>query len=181
MKNLVILFMCSFLCGCGCVLSQIPPQYIYAGENCEAGLPDYRLIITALDNCKITDFTQDPIPGFILSATNMITNVKVRAVDNSGNASEVNFSVALLDTIAPILNYDALTAMTDKQLIELYRTWEAAVKINGIAKWIYDQRWTGGMAFADTANIMNQLKTFTMAITLTDQEYLEWKNYMNSH
>jgi len=173
MKKL-LLILSVILSGCSCVLSQIPPQVIYAGQGCVAPLPDYRLSVTISDNCQVSEVTQTPTPGFLLTATSMITNVKIRAVDNSGNSSEVTFSVTMLDTIPPIIGIDALTVMTDQQMINLYKNWEESVKIVGLAKWIYDQRWSQGMAFADSAYILSQLHRFNHEIILTDEEYDEY-------
>jgi uncharacterized protein YceK len=120
MKKLFILL--SFvLSGCGCVLSQIPPQYIYSGAGCTGSLPDYRLKITTSDNCEIASFTQLPTPGFLLTATNKITNVTIKAMDASGNFRQVIFSVALLDTIKPVLTIDpALLSYQQEQLNDIY-------------------------------------------------------------
>jgi len=180
MKKLLFLLLLPLI-GCRCLISQVPPQYIYAGQSCEAPLPDYRLKVTISDNCQIENVTQTPSPGFLLMATNMITNVTIRAVDNSGNASQITFSVTLLDTIPPVIGWEGLTSLTEQEMIDLYRQWEAGVKVHSIAKWIYDQSWTQGFAFADTTYIMESLKTFTHSITLSDEEYDEWLTYMSSN
>lgn len=165
--------MCSlFLTGCACVLSQIPPQTIYAGSGCSATLPDYRSQVIATDNCEISEFTQTPIPGTLLYPGNMVIDVTLKAIDNSGNFSQIVFSVALVDTIKPILIIaPELMATTEEDIVNLYDTWEKAVKINGLANFIYDQTWTQGYSFADTTFIMDQLHYFTNIIELTDEEY----------
>lgn len=91
---------------------QLPPKYIYALTGCEAPLPDYTTGLTVTDNCTVSSVTQEPLPGFTLSATNMITGVTIKATDNSGNSSEVQFTVTLLDTLPPVIKLnDSLIAM----------------------------------------------------------------------
>lgn len=100
-KSLFILIV--LLCtSCGCMLSQIPPQKIYATASCNAALPDYRLKITASDNCEIATFTQTPAPGYLLTSANKVATVVVKATDASGNFKQVSFTVTLLDTIKPV-------------------------------------------------------------------------------
>jgi uncharacterized protein YceK len=122
MKRIFALFLSVLLLsGCGCVLSQIPPQYIYSAAGCSAPLPDYRLKITATDNCSIASFTQTPAPGFQLNSTTMITDVTVKATDTRGNFSQVVFSVTLLDTVKPSMVFDAsLTSRNLEQIKEIY-------------------------------------------------------------
>jgi uncharacterized protein YceK len=117
-----LLFILSILLsGCSCLLSQIPPQKIYAGAGCSAILPDYRLKIIASDNCEIASFTQVPAPGFVLNATLKTTTVTVKATDASGNFRQVMFTVTLLDTIKPVLTIDTvLLAYSVEQANEFY-------------------------------------------------------------
>ena len=103
MKAFFISLALILLSGCGCILSQIPPQKIYAGASCTATLPDYKLKITASDNCEIVSFTQTPAAGYLLTPTNKVTTVIVKATDASGNFKQVTFTVTLLDTIKPLL------------------------------------------------------------------------------
>lgn len=119
MKKLLLLLMI-ILSGCKCLLSQIPPQYIYAGEDCTASLPNYveRVIVT--DNCALATIIQTPSPGFLLTAVNQITNVTIRATDVFNNFSEITFSVTLLDTIPPVITYDELLASTWLEVNNLY-------------------------------------------------------------
>ena len=107
MKKLTILFMTMLLASsCTCLLSQIPPQYIYAGEGCSAALPNYIPQVAVSDNCSIASVVQTPSAGFILNASTMSVTVKIRATDNSGNFSEVSFLVSIVDTIRPVLTWD---------------------------------------------------------------------------
>lgn len=88
------------------MLSQIPPQYIYAGPGCEAALPDYTPKVHATDNCVLVSILQTPAPGFLLNSAQMIQNVVIKATDKSGNSSQINFNVILLDTIPPVITVD---------------------------------------------------------------------------
>ena len=107
MKKLTILFMTMLLASsCTCLLSQIPPQYIYAGEGCSAALPNYIPQVAVSDNCSIASVVQTPSAGFILNASTMSVTVKIRATDNSGNFSEVSFLVSIVDTIKPVITWD---------------------------------------------------------------------------
>jgi hypothetical protein len=121
MKKILILLCATLLSGCGCILSQIPPQKIYAGSGCTTPLPDYRLKITASDNCEISSFTQIPVPGFILTATNKVANVVLKATDASGNFRQVAFTVTLLDTIKPTFTIAPdLLAVQMEQIGDIY-------------------------------------------------------------
>lgn len=72
MKKLLFLLSIVLLSSCTCLLSQIPPQYIYINENCEAVLPDYLTKVTATDNCNLASLIQIPEGGSIL--TNMVNH-----------------------------------------------------------------------------------------------------------
>jgi uncharacterized protein YceK len=120
MKKLLIL-LTLILSGCSCMISQIPPQRIYAGAGCSATLPDYRLKITASDNCEIASFTQLPAPGFVLNAATKTTTVTVKATDATGNFRQIVFTVTLLDTVKPILTVDpTLLSYQMQQVKEFY-------------------------------------------------------------
>ena len=99
MKYLIILSL--FLIGCNseCVLSQIPPQVVYAGANCTGLIPDYKTKVTVA-GCAFT-LTQTPAPGFLLTATNKTANVTLKAIGTNGKSSQINFSVTLIDTVTP--------------------------------------------------------------------------------
>jgi len=129
MKKLIfLLFVVTLLSSCVCTLSQIPPQYIYAGENCQAPLPDYKLKVTATDNCAIKVFEQIPAPGHLLTATNQVVDVTIKATDVFNNISQVVFSVTLVDTIAPVLTIDpTLTAYHFEELGGLYDIADRAI------------------------------------------------------
>jgi hypothetical protein len=177
------------------MLSQIPPQTVYAGAGCTAPLPDYRNKVVASDNCIGTIvITQTPIPGTMLTATNPAVTVVLTAKDAFGNTSKpLNVSVTLIDTIAPILTWPVgQINMTDQDLINVYKNWEAGVKIHGIAKWMYDRKWQNGLVLADTTIIDScsiahriypegNLKYFTNIVKLTDEEYAQYISYVEAN
>lgn len=121
MKKLLFLLIPLLCMSCNCLLSQIPPQKIYATASCNAALPDYRLKITATDNCEISNFIQTPSPGYLLTSTNKVANVIIKATDASGNFRQVSFTVTLLDTIKPILNIaPELLTYSFQQINDIY-------------------------------------------------------------
>lgn len=191
MKKFILFLFVVLLCSsCVCTLSQIPPQFIYAGENCSAPLPNYLEQVVASDNCELFAVTQTPEPGYVLDAQNQIVNVTIRAEDVFHNSTEVTFSVTLLDTIPPILEWpQGPISMTDEDVVNLYRNWEAAIKVHGIAKWMYDRTWTQGLPLADTTfvdscgivhdyHVEDNLRYFTNVVELTDEEFAEYVSYI---
>ena len=106
MKNLFLLLiiLATFMYGCNC-LGQLPKQYAYVNENCEAPLPDLLPMVVVSDNCFVTSIIQTPAAGVIITQT---TTVKIEATDDQGNLSSVDVEVEILDTIAPtiLLNPD---------------------------------------------------------------------------
>lgn len=122
MKSLIfILAVILISCNPECLLSQVPPQKIYAGSSCTAALPDYRLKISATDNCEIASMTQVPAPGFALTPTNKTATVTVKATDASGNFRQVVFTVTLLDTVKPVFTIDpSLLSYQVEQLKNIY-------------------------------------------------------------
>jgi len=91
---------------CTCLLSQIPPQMIYAGVGCAAPLPDYIPLVAVSDNCSIASVTQTPSAGFILNSTNQSATVRIRATDVFNNWTEVSFLVTLVDTVKPVITWN---------------------------------------------------------------------------
>ncbi len=88
-------------------------QTIDANENCDAILPDYKVDLTATDNCS--DFanmtvTQSPVAGTTISgATN---SVILKVEDEAGNFAEVSFNVEVDDTTAPVSDVATLSDVT---------------------------------------------------------------------
>lgn len=114
MKKLLFLLSIVLLSSCTCMLAQIPPQYIYINENCEAVLPDYLTKVTATDNCNLASLIQIPEGGSIL--TNIVNEIEIMATDNTGNHTSINFNVILIDTIPPIITVDDTTLTGDNSL-----------------------------------------------------------------
>lgn len=195
MKKSLIILSVLFLSGCGCVLSQIPPQTIYADSNCEGVLPDYRGSVVASDNCEeqIT-ILQTPAAGTLLTVNNPAVTVVLTARDAFGNVSKpLSVSVTLIDTIPPILNWPVgQLNMSDQDAVNLYNNWVAAVKVHGIAKWMYDRTWQHGIPMLDTTVVDScgnprrtypelTLKYFTNTIELTDEEYAQYLDLVLSN
>ena len=105
MKKTILLIGFFILIGCTC-LPQIPTQTVYADENCEAVLPNYLQYFDIKDNCRGAVLTQDPLPGFKLTADNPYKQVTILATDISGNTDKETFDVILLDTIPPEIIID---------------------------------------------------------------------------
>ena len=115
MKKLTFLFAVMLLASsCTCLMSQIPPQMIYAGEGCAAPLPNYVTLVAVSDNCQIKSVTQTPSAGFMLNSDTQTTTVKIRATDAFDNWTEVSFQVTLIDTVKPVGEY----VKADKQILQ---------------------------------------------------------------
>jgi hypothetical protein len=115
------LFASMLLSSCSCLLSQIPPQYIYAGAGCTAPLPDYKTQVIVTGGCTGFTVTQIPEAGTILSASNMKTSVTIRAVGLNQKMSAVTFDVTMIDTITPkITPLPSLMTYQDKQIQDMY-------------------------------------------------------------
>ena len=109
MKKLLFLLSVVIFSSCGCLMSQIPPQYLYVDETCGAALPDYLSKVQATDNCGIDTLWQSPTMGTWL--TEPATTVLIRAIDKFGNFTDMMFTVQLLDTVPPVIT------VTDTTLI----------------------------------------------------------------
>lgn len=99
---------------CNITLGQIPPQYVYCGDDCQGVLPDYRSKVIATDNCGTVTLTQTPEAGYILGYPGLSVRVTIRATDNSKNYKQVKFDVMLLDTIPPVI--DSTQLMVDNEM-----------------------------------------------------------------
>lgn len=179
MKKIFIILVAAMLTSCGCLLSQVPPQVIYVDQNCQGRLPDYTKVVTASDNCGTVVLTQTPAANTLLDVATPAMVVTVTGTDRFGNRAQIVINVTLVDTVPPVLSWPAgQIAMGEQGMLNLYKNWEAAVKVHGMAQWVYDQRWTQGMPLADTARIMESLKYFTNVVKLTDAEYTQYVNYV---
>lgn len=123
MKKLTFLFAVMLLASsCSCLMSQIPPQMIYAGEGCAAPIPNYIPLVAVSDNCEIKSVTQTPSAGFILNSVMQTTTVKIRATDVFNNFTEVSFQVTLVDTVKPVITFngEALVAANWVMINSIY-------------------------------------------------------------
>jgi len=102
MKKVLIVLM-AVLTSCGCVIGQVPPQYLYVDETCSAALPDYIPKLKFSDNCAIDTVEQMPAAGTWLTSFNPTITVLIRAKDVFGNKTDMMFNVTLLDTIPPTI------------------------------------------------------------------------------
>lgn len=120
MKKLLFLLVVVLLSSCTCMISQIPPQYIYVDESCGAALPDYLPMIIVTDNCQVDTVWQSPTRGSWLTVPT--TTVLIRAIDNFNNHTDIMFTVTLIDTIPPTITLNDTTLITnvDKQIDALY-------------------------------------------------------------
>jgi hypothetical protein len=147
------------------MLSQIPPQKIYATVSCNAALPDYKLKITASDNCEIATFVQTPAPGYLLTSANKVATVVVKATDASGNFQQVSFTVTLLDTIKPKLTIDpTLLSYQMQQVKDIYNFGDRL--IFGQEQNFYAQAWIDSVpglrtALEDSSYFKKTMHTWT--------------------
>ena len=120
MKKIIPLLIALLLSSCVCnlTLGQIPPQYVYCGDDCQGVLPDYRDKVGATDNCGTPIKTQTPEPGYILGYPGLTITVTIRATDNSKNFKQIKFPVTLLDTIPPVIDSTLLMVDTEMDRIE---------------------------------------------------------------
>lgn len=130
MKKLIPLLTALLLSSCipcNLMLAQIPPQYVYCDNNCNATLPDFRLRVVVKDNCGVESISQTPAPGTVLVSDSPIT-VTIRATDRSKNFKQIKFIVSVLDTIAPTIDSTMLLSDTELDRIErLYNAAELAI------------------------------------------------------
>jgi hypothetical protein len=160
MKKMLFLVII-ILSGCKCLLSQIPPQRIYAGIDCTAPIPNYLLKISATDNCEIASITQIPIAGTLLTATNKVATVTIRAVDATGNFKQIVFTVTLLDTVKPVLTIDpTLLSYQMKQVDEIYDFAESLISYQ--EKNLMQQSWIDSVPGLREKLAVNEYSNKTM-------------------
>jgi hypothetical protein len=129
MKRLIGFLIVAGLVACNCIGQVVKTQTIYAGSSCTAPLPNYTTIVTVSDNCAIKSYTQTPVAGTMLTATNPAITVTLRAEDNAGNVRTKSFQVVLLDTIKPVFNFPAqMLAYTPSQINGMYLAFETSLK-----------------------------------------------------
>jgi len=128
MKKIGIAVFVSILYGCSC-LAQIPPVTTYVDENCQAVVPDFTLLVTVSDNCNIVNLFQNPAAGTIVGTG--ITDVRITAVDESGNESSVSTEIIALDTIPPIIEINQEAFLyPDEDVYEMYRVFNCWIQNN---------------------------------------------------
>lgn len=143
MKRLIGLIALAVLVGCTCLSQTVPTQYVYATEtSCEAALEDYTLIVPVSDNCEVASYTQTPVAGTILDATNPSVTVNLEVVDVQGNVSTASFDVILLDTIPPVFNFPAeMLSYSFEDAGHINNTLTAFIQ-DKMLEWItYEPRW----------------------------------------
>jgi len=112
-----------------CCLSQIPTQYAYVDEDCNAILPDFLPMVIVGDNCNVVSVTQIPMSGIVISAT---TQVEIAAIDEMGNEKSVFFDVVIIDTIAPTIELNPdWVGHTTEEVMEMYKVFYGWVQEQG--------------------------------------------------
>lgn len=77
-------------------------QDIAVDESCELALPDFTSDAVFTDDCDgAPSIVQDPIAGTIISGAGTIQTVTLTVTDASGNSSECEFDITLVDETAP--------------------------------------------------------------------------------
>lgn len=127
MKKLLFL-LSIILTGCNCtlVLSQIPPQFISPTVGCSVALPDYTKLVPVSDNCGIKSYTQNPLPGTIISAT---TNVTLEAIDLANNFRKIVFTVTPKDTVKPVFHIDPLLTYSWDTITKVYNLGDRTIAL----------------------------------------------------
>ncbi len=85
------------------ILSAPTSDSLEADQDCKAILPDYRIMVQAMDNCTSVDslvIVQSPNPGSIVMGTQ---NVVLQVFDADDNFSEQSFLVAVVDNTSPTI------------------------------------------------------------------------------
>jgi hypothetical protein len=135
MKRLFLFSIMTLLYGC-MMIAQIPRQYVYVDENCEASLPDFSDLVVVYDNCGAYELFQTPVPGTMISTE---TEVTMLARDLSGNEASASFYVSILDTIPPNFYYNDTMIVqlnpewkgyTDQEVSDMYRTFYGWIQYN---------------------------------------------------
>jgi hypothetical protein len=81
-------------------MAQISTQFYLANDSCTFYLLDYTEIVTVSDNCEVMAYVQTPEPGTRLQAGSDII-VTLEVEDYSGNISNMQFDVVLIDEMPP--------------------------------------------------------------------------------
>lgn len=189
-KWLFILFGSMLLCSCSCLLSQIPPQYIYAGEGCTAPLPDYKTQVVVTGGCYGFTVTQTPLPGFLLTAVNKEVTVEIKATGANLKSSKVSFLVSMLDTITPkITPLPSLLAYQTQQVKEIY---DAGDRISIAMFKEFDANFPDSISSGpnyndemlvsisiDSAGTRKRLVTTADSIVINPGPFVKWEDLLN--
>jgi hypothetical protein len=77
-------------------------QTLYVSDSCHISIPDYTADVKATDNVDgELEITQSPAPGTQISGKT--NEVMITVADQSGNAAQKTFNVALLDQDPPVI------------------------------------------------------------------------------
>lgn len=192
-KLFFFLFGSMLLCSCNCVLSQIPPQYIYAGGGCTASLPDYRTQVIVSGGCQGYTLEQTPIGGTVLNFINKSVDVTVKAIGGNGKSSQIKFTVTLLDTITPkITPVGLLAEAKTKIMTDLYDAADkVAISIFEDSKKVFDAI-PGSLpdtvdynkvmlitTSIDSAGVRNRLVTYGDSVVVDPQPYVRWEDIID--
>jgi hypothetical protein len=129
MKTKLLVLLSVLLSSCSCILSQIPPQFIYAGSGCTAPIPDYKTQVTVTGGCTGFTVIQTPAPGTLLTTTNKTATIIIKATGTNGKSSQIQFGVSMLDTITPkITPTGSLVAYKLNQLNDVYNAGDKIVR-----------------------------------------------------
>lgn len=74
------------------------PAAVYSDQFCDFTLIDYAALATVNDACGIVSTVQSPAIGTSVSSNTLIT---LQASDPSGNLTSCNFTLTVIDTVAP--------------------------------------------------------------------------------
>jgi gliding motility-associated-like protein len=84
-----------------------PNQDLYLNGNCETTVPDFSGSTVVTDNCLTPGqlaITQNPIAGTVLPGAPSSAIITMFVADTSGNNNQCQFTVNLIDTIAPTIS-----------------------------------------------------------------------------
>ena len=120
---LVILVIMTFSSCCySQLVSQLQDRIYFVNDSCTYSLPDFTKAITPIDNCDIRSFYQQPNSGTLL-VEGVVTEVRIVAIDGTGNSRTVKFNVILIDTIAPTFEIDSILLDATSHYQNEVRTW----------------------------------------------------------
>jgi hypothetical protein len=71
------------------------------------------------------------VPGTLLTATNKVVNVVLKAIGNNGKSSQIAFSVSLVDTIMPRITGITAMQLQDSLMKKSNALYDAADKMTG--------------------------------------------------